>query len=377
MNSTFITITLVFLYLGTPGIIMYLVSKYAIFKKTGSIFIAYFLGLVIGNLGLIPASLHNFQETFSGIAVLLAIPLLLFTVKIKNIISTTGNVAKCFLGGLIAVIITVSTGYLLWHNQGTEMWKTSGMLVGVYTGGTPNLAGIQAALQVKPAHFVLLNTYDMLLSSMYLLFLFTIGSKLFIKFLGKSTTNNQFSDDYITTINEKSGNYWQPVALAVIIVLIALGLSFTIYGKVNMLLVILIITTVSLSATLIPKLNNNKRSYDVGMYFILIFSIAVASMADINSFKEVAPYLLRYLGWVVFGSLFLHLLWCKIFKLKGDLMIVVSVALICSPPFVPAIAGHVKNKDLVVAGLTVGLIGYAIGNYLGITMAWVLHALGK
>ncbi|MFA5817626.1 MAG: hypothetical protein WC865_18650, partial [Bacteroidales bacterium] len=30
-----------------------------------------------------------------------------------------------------------------------------------------------------------------------------------------------------------------------------------------------------------------------------------------------------------------------------------------------AVAGALKNKEVIISGITVGLIGYAIGNYLG------------
>ncbi|WP_462281472.1 DUF819 family protein [Salinivirga cyanobacteriivorans] len=368
-------ILLAVFYLTIPFIIYFLVNRYDIFRKTGSIFLAYIIGILAGNVGMIPTDLYNFQETFSGVSVLVAIPLLLFTVKIKALLHTTGPVLKCFLGGLVAVIITVASGYLIWGHMQPDMWKTSGMLVGVYTGGTPNLASIQTALNVAPEHFVLLNTYDMLLSSIYLLFLFTLGKKWFVKWLGKSEQDKLVKAESIKTNNYKLTSYAGSIGMAVLIVVLAAGTSFLFYGEVQMLYVILVITTLSLLLSFVPKMNGNGSSTNAGMYFILVFSVAVASMADISRFQEVAPFLLRYLAWVVFGSLLLHLLWCRIFKLKGDLMMVTSVALICSPPFVPVIAGQINNKNLIVGGLTVGLIGYAIGNYLGITLAWILKII--
>jgi uncharacterized membrane protein len=42
-------------------------------------------------------------------------------------------------------------------------------------------------------------------------------------------------------------------------------------------------------------------------------------------------------------------------------------------PFVPAVAGALKNKQVIISGLTVGVLGFAIGNYLGILLAWWLE----
>ncbi|MFW5657340.1 MAG: DUF819 family protein, partial [Bacteroidota bacterium] len=58
-----------------------------------------------------------------------------------------------------------------------------------------------------------------------------------------------------------------------------------------------------------------------------------------------------------------------------DTVMVTSSALICSPPFVPMIAGAINNKEVIVSGLTVGIVGYAIGNYLGVGVAYLLRGL--
>jgi len=98
-------------------------------------------------------------------------------------------------------------------------------------------------------------------------------------------------------------------------------------------------------------------------------------MADINTFVGTAPDILMYISFVIFGSLILHVLLAKLFKIDSDTVIITSAALICSPPFVPVIAGAIKNREIIVSGLTVGIIGYALGNYLGFVVAQILHNL--
>ena len=79
-----------------------------------------------------------------------------------------------------------------------------------------------------------------------------------------------------------------------------------------------------------------------------------------------------YLICVVFGSLLIQTLLSKIFKIDADTMIISSTSLINSPPFVPLIATAMRNKSVIVTGMSVGLIGYAIGNYLGVTISYIL-----
>jgi uncharacterized membrane protein len=81
------------------------------------------------------------------------------------------------------------------------------------------------------------------------------------------------------------------------------------------------------------------------------------------------------MSFVIFGSLFIHILLSKIFKIDADTTMTTSVALICSPPFVPVIGGGLKNSKVIIPGLTVGIIGYALGNYLGAIVAELLSVL--
>ncbi len=62
----------------------------------------------------------------------------------------------------------------------------------------------------------------------------------------------------------------------------------------------------------------------------------------------------------------------KIFKINGDLVLVSSIALINSPPFVPMVAAVLNNKNIILPGIAIGLLGYAVGNYLGIGIFMML-----
>ena len=75
-----------------------------------------------------------------------------------------------------------------------------------------------------------------------------------------------------------------------------------------------------------------------------------------------------FITWCYFGSLILHLILAKIFKVDADNFLITSTAFVFSPPFVPLVANALKNKDVIVTGITGGIIGYIIGNYLGVAL---------
>jgi Protein of unknown function (DUF819). len=42
---------------------------------------------------------------------------------------------------------------------------------------------------------------------------------------------------------------------------------------------------------------------------------------------------------------------------------------------VPMIAAAMKNKDAIIPGIAVGIVGYAVGNYLGLIISQLLKIL--
>ena len=85
--------------------------------------------------------------------------------------------------------------------------------------------------------------------------------------------------------------------------------------------------------------------------------------------------IMGYITIIVFGSLLLHTIFAKIFKIDADTMVITSVTYINSPPFVPMIAASMRNKNVLLPGLTIGIVGYALGNYLGLFIFKLLSIL--
>lgn len=376
-----ITILIVF-YVFSPLLILHLCHRFKFINKLGAVFIAYLLGLIIGNIGILPEGSAKVQDLVTMITIPLAIPLLLFSANIKEWSKLAKSTFLSLFIGILSVTIIVTIGFFLFRGKGMpEAWKISGMLVGVYTGGTPNLAALKIMLNIDADTYVLTHTYDMAISVAYLAFLMTIGQKVFRIFLKpfpvKKTDDVEKDfdgkDPYQGMLTRKKfiPILWAAL-VSVIIFAVAGGLSLLVSENQQMVVVILAITTLSIVASMIPKINRIDKTFEAGMYLILIFSLVVASMADISRFAGLTPGLFGYITFAVFGSLVLHVLLSKVFKIDADTTMITSTALVCSPPFVPVIAAAIGNKKVIVSGLTVGIIGYAVGNYLGYIIAEAL-----
>ncbi len=377
-------ILLAVFYLGAPILILHLCHRYRYVNKLGAVMIAYFVGLVLGNTGLLPEGSGKVQDLLTTLTIPLALPLLLFSMDIRKWFSVVGKTLLSMIFAFVAVIGMVVLGYVIFSDHGVEdLWKVSGMLIGVYTGGTPNLASIKLALNVDETIYVVTHTYDLVIGVFYLMFMLSVGQRFFLLFLPaykhddpEAAAKGQFDGvDPYWGIFKKSvyKPLLQALGLSVLIFGVAGGVSLLFSPSAQMAVVILLITTLGILASMIPTVNRIEKTFELGMYFIIVFSIVVASMADISKFMAASPVILFYVSLVVFGSLMIQAILSKIFKVDADTMMITSTAFICSPPFVPVVAAALKNKEIIVSGLTVGIIGYAVGNYLGISIAYLLR----
>ena len=381
------TILLVCFYLFTPLIILYSCQKLSILRRLGAIIIAYGIGLIAGLSGLLPENAAEIQDVIVTITIPLSLPLMLFSSDVKAWSKLAGNTIVSLIIALVAVVTSVIIGFLIFHtDEIADLWKVGGLLIGVYTGGTPNLAALKIMLDVNNDTYIVTHAYDMIIGAGYFFFLITIGQKAFAYVLPKfkpslkNTNQNVLSDMSLIPmwgLLKKENSIPMLKATLISIGIFATAGLTTLFTPENsqMIVVILIITSLGILLSLVPSVNKLKNTFELGMYLILIFSIDVASMVDVSSLANSSPTIFYYVFLVIFGSLFLQVIISAIFKIDTDTVIITSTALICSPPFVPAVAGALKNKEIIVPGLTVGIIGYAIGNYLGVLVAQFLHTI--
>ncbi len=380
-------ILLTLFYLLFPALLLYLCNKYKILDQIGAVVLAYFFGLILGNSGILPEGSQKIQELITMITVPLALPLLLFSLQLKNMKTLAGKTLLSMFLSVVSLFIIIYLGWTFWGDKIPENWKVAGMLVGVYTGGTPNLASIKTALNVSSETYILVHTYDTIISAFFILFFISIGQKLYsfvlprFKHLDKPKTKIETGTIQVDDMNSYSGIFKKKTivpllaALGVSVLILAIGGGFSelVNEKYAMLTAILSITTLGILASLIPKINKIEKTFQAGMYFILIFCLDVASMAKFENIDISSLYLFYYIAFTIVGTMLLHIFFSAIFKVDTDTTIICSTSLICSPPFVPVVAGALKNKDIILPGLTVGIVGYAVGNYLGVLLAMFLQ----
>ena len=386
-------------FLAFPALLVWLCNKVKALDKIGIVLLCYVSGMVIGNIpGLLPESFttsasggDSVLSLLQSITICVALPLVLFSLDLKKWFRIAKKGMLCMLLACVAIII-VAFAINIFAHANTNSPQYAAAAVAVYSGGTVNLGSISTAIGMSNNDYVVFNTYDAIISVIYVLFLSTVGRVFFQKvFRLRAFEHAAPSGDAggsQDTINESVGAYaslLKPKNMPGL--LAAFGISVGIFGvsyALNMLaskvdkglgmtVMMLAITSIGIGMSFIKRVREIKYTFQLGMYIIYVFCFSVAASADLKALINFDLTIFLYVGVSIIGSLLLHALMCKAAKIDSDTMIITSVSAVCSPPFVPAVAASLKNKDILISGLATGVVGYAVGNYLGIAMYYFIN----
>ena len=374
-----------------PAGVLWLCRRYTLLDKLGPIMILYGLGILIGNIGWHPAEMPVAQEIATSASIPLAIPMMLFACRFT--LSEASLQLRVCISGFLAVFLSVVIGYLLFGRYIPEGAEIGGIMSGMYTGGMLNAAALQQIFRVEEQAYVIMCSYDIVVSFLYLVFLVSVGFKFFRWLYGERKSNVLSAEDreeLERQIAEQKRNPYEGLwskegmreltkIVGVTLVLVALSALATLPfpSEWFMVIFILVLSTLGVVCSFFKPIRALNRSFDIGMYLIYIFSVAMASMADFSKLNIAdGANQIAFLCIAVFGSLVLHALLCRLMRVDADSMVASSVAFVNSPPFVPMMVVAMKNKRVLIVGLGAGIVGYALGNHFGVLMASLLGLIG-
>jgi uncharacterized membrane protein len=363
-----------------PAVALWAGERYRVARFFGPVTLCYLAGIIVANL---PGVRLNADASMrvSEVAVPLAIPLLLFSSDVRQWPRLARSLLISF--GLACLAAVFAAGVIGWSYRGQtdEWWKIAGMLVGVYVGGTANMAAIGRVLEARSETFVLLNTADLMAGGVYLLFLLTFAQRLFLRFMRPFTAvpHHEAFEHPGEGLGAWTRHHLRDMglgfALAVAIVAVVLGATLLAFGKLEAAPALLGITTLGIVASLSKRVRSLVGAFELGEYLLLIFCVAMGSLADARLLSGGSMTLFLFV-WLVMGlAIVLHTTLSALLRIDADSTLICSTATLYGPAQIGPVAAALKNRALVGPGLTLGLAGLALGNYLGLFTAWGLRWL--
>lgn len=354
------------------------IASYQIVKLLNSrllspVVLCYATGISLRNLSSFPVDESLTQTLYEG-CIVLAIPLLLFSANLLHTIKYAGKGLLSFLLFMAVSIPAVGITAILFFSETPYISVIAGMIIGIFTGGTPNGNAVGIALGAPSEVNLLVNGADTLIGAPYLLFLTSLAPILFAYLLPafqpqqKQAESQALESDQLVFPDSLHG-----IGLAVLVLAASAGLTILTTGALaNETLLILLLTTFSIMASTSARIRRWKGTFLTGEYLLLAFCVALGLSADLLAIVSRGLDVFGFYTVAFFVTLILHLLLAILFKIDRDTYLISSTAAFYGPVFIGQIATTINNRGMILLGMALSIFGLAIGNYVGLGMAWLV-----
>ncbi|WP_321307974.1 DUF819 family protein [Marinifilum fragile] len=307
----------------------------------------------------------------------ISIPMLLFSSNIVKIVKESGKLLVAYILGAIGIVLGCFLAFNI-IDLGPDSGKTAGVIAATLIGGSVNFIAAAEALNFSTNPlFTATIAVDNFVSNLYTLFLFLTPSLLFLaRFFVKPKAENRVEEN-----SAKKDEYpitMERIAVSVFIAALIAGAGSFVspylqsFLNTDINLSILIITVFAvLAANLFPKqlqaLENT--AFSVGLWMMYVFLAVIGAATNIQQIFSIGPAVLAfYLTIMIFHFVFLLAL-AKLFKLDVYEVVISSAANIMGPSVAAPMAASMGQKKLVTPGILVGILGYVIGTFIGVSIA--------
>lgn len=374
-----------------PAGVIWLTSKFPFLEKIGAIAICCILGFL---LSLLPIPFDKgFSQLTASVIVAIAIPLILFGFDLRKVRSLAKDMMKGYGLQIVATILCSSAAALIVSRLGLDYAaQLGGMATGLYVGNTPNMIAVGRALlpAAESAKVIIeASTADCIVGGGYFFLVLTIMCPLYKHVLGKKKApETQLTDSYETQ-EITAGNEYDfasipkdlrsiirlilTILLAVASLAAGAGLELLINGSLDGSMFIMItVSVLGIAGSFVRPIRETKGTYQVGQYLFLMFSLGLCMSLDLSALIGSILRTALFLAAVQTACVFVHLLLCKLFKLDGGTALITNSAGLYGPPYIAPIAVAYGERQLIAPGIICGVVGLAIGNFLGIGVGSVL-----
>ncbi len=364
-------------------------ERYDAIKKISSAVVCTLLGITLANVGVIEHTGPVHEGVFTY-AIPYAIVLVIMGTQLRELAAAgrpllVAYLAACvgsLLGGFIA-------GMTMAGWVGPETWKLAGAFSAAFAGGGMNFAAVGQGLDTDPSTLAAAALADNLSTVPYLLLQVWLAGVLASMFLRRTKlagawarTGGDAAAAGDAADEEAMRRRWTDsdmsitdLAILGALPLLALWLARILSGILPVIPEVLWLTTMALIVAQLPWVRK-LRGAEVLSYFALhIFFIALGAASELGRVFEAGAPIFTFM--IAIMAVHMVVAYGIGWLLRVDLATVsiASQAAIGGPGSALAIGMAMKWHRLVAPAVIVGIFGYALGNFLGFTCAWLVRAL--
>ncbi len=372
---------------GATALAFWLDHKVPLASKVGASLLAIILGAVLSNTGIVPNESVVYRS-IEGPVTSLAIIYLLLGVRLADLKQAGPKMLGLFLIASIGTALGALTGALMFGGKlGASTWKLAGAFTGTYTGGSLNFAAVGRGLDLPASTFAAASAADAVTTGIWLAI--TLAAPIWLA--RDASTAKIGHGGHADQTETKGGSgpresdshpFWGrvPISLLDLVLLAALGMAVLISARllarwIGLFPEILWLTTVALLLAQMPRIRNIQGAQQLGNLGLHLFFTVIGIRSLIGAMLQIGPEVFYYTLVVVgIHGIFLFLVG-RALRGSVPMIAVVSQAAIGGPSTAMAVAVSRNWPALVLPGVAVGLLGYALGNYAGFGVAYFVRWL--
>jgi uncharacterized membrane protein len=372
---------------GATALAFWLDHKVPVASKVGASLLAIILGAILSNTGIVPNESVVYRS-IEGPVTSLAIVYLLLGVRLADLKQAGPGMLGLFLVAGIGTAIGAVAGALLFGGDlGSSTWKLAGAFTGTYTGGSLNFAAVGRGLDLPASTFAAASAADAVTTGIWLAIVLAAPIWL-VRRSSTDTSESGEQTDRVDTVGDRGLRetdphpFWGrvPISLLDLVLLAAIGMAVLMAARllarwIGLVPEILWLTTVALLLAQLPRIRNIHGAQQLGNLGLHLFFTVIGIRSLIGAMLQIGPEVFYYTLVVVgIHGIFLFLVG-RAFRGSVPMIAVVSQAAIGGPSTAMAVAVSRNWPALVLPGVAVGLLGYALGNYSGFGVAYLVRWL--
>lgn len=361
----------------------FLSEKTRLGRSLTSTVVVILLAIVAANIGLIPHESIAYNFVFSYVVPVI-IPLFLFKANLRQMATEASRLSGAFLLATVATVIgvlvaitLVDVSQLVVGNRTAQETEAAiaGLFASTYIGGSVNYAalGEVTGLIREASFFSAATAVDNLYSALYLSVLAILPAWRWLAQRFSPDSSEVIVDsvpDSKSAVTAQSLTY--SLALALVIVAcsdaVVAWLDWSMYRYA-----VITIVTVTIATSFPALAAKLEGSFELGVALSMVFFAAIAAGANVQAVITLAPILIVFTGVLLLVHGVSLLLLGRLFKLSLPELIVASNAAILGATTAPALAAAKGWQHLIIPGVLVGVLGYALGTLVGTALyQWLL-----
>lgn len=367
------------------------------FSKIGASLLVIMLGAALSNLGVI-APRSPVYDAISGPITSLAIVWLLLAVHIGDLRHAGPRMLGAFALATVATLVGAAVGWhVLGKAFGDETWRLAGAFVGTYTGGSLNFVAVGRALHLPRTLFAGATAADNLTTGIWMgacLLLPVWLRRLYpapipgeegapapaLGGAAKAAGGVSAAPSDVSSAVELAHPFFSPAPVSVLTVALLLAIGFTLLQAAQGLarLVpaipdVLWLTTLALVVGHLPWFARMDGAMQLGNVALHLFFAVIGIYSRVADIVAVGVAVFFFTSIIVGVHGLIVFVVGRLFRLDVGTLAVASQAAIGGPTSALAVAVSREWPALILPGVLVGLLGYAVGNYLGLGVAYLLR----